>query len=67
MAVKSVIVLDSTPLGLLFQKPGYPKADDCRCAQVLAAGIAPTDFVVATSNVSHLSLFVPAEPWRRIK
>lgn len=35
-------------------------------AQVLTAGHSPTDFVVATSNVSHISQFVPAEEWRRI-
>jgi hypothetical protein len=28
--MKPVLVLDSTPLALLFQKPGYPKADECR-------------------------------------
>jgi hypothetical protein len=36
------------------------------CAQVLAAGFQPADFIVATSNVNHLSLFVPAEIWSRV-
>ena len=35
-------------------------------AQLLAAGFDPAEFVVATSNVSHISLFVPAEPWESI-
>jgi predicted nucleic acid-binding protein len=35
-------------------------------AQVLAHGLKPSDFVVATSNVSHLAQFVPAEEWGRI-
>ncbi|MDB5356123.1 MAG: hypothetical protein JWN24_2576 [Phycisphaerales bacterium] len=35
-------------------------------AQLLANGFAPTDFVVATSNVSHVSLFVPADLWENI-
>jgi hypothetical protein len=152
--MKPILVLDSTPLALLFQKPGYPKADECRQwlkqhlaggirvivpeivnyelrrellrlgkssalsalaafnaaasdrylplttaamdlaaelwakvrqqgvptadpsaldidvilgAQLLSAGLQPQQFVVATSNVSHLTLFVPAERWDLIK
>jgi predicted nucleic acid-binding protein len=151
--MKPILVLDSTPLGLMFQKPGIKAADDCRrwitahlargvrvvipeivryelrrellrmnhagaiqalnafsqavpnrilaintasmelaaelwadtrrkgrptadphaldidvllSAQLLANGFAPTDFVVATSNVSHVSLFVPADLWENI-
>jgi predicted nucleic acid-binding protein len=152
MAIKRVIVLDSSPLGLLFQKPSYPRADECRswlerhvaanvdvivpeianyelrrelirlgkhralnalaafnnvsgrflpitsasldlaaelwaearkqgkptadvhaldgdvilAAQVLTEGFQPGRFVVATSNVSHLSQFVPAAMWDQI-
>lgn len=148
-----IIVLDSSPLGLLFQKLGIPEADACRkwlrrhvdagariivpeivnyelrrellrlgksrsvasldafnlavpgrylpldtaaielaaelwaqarrhgrptadplaldvdvilAAQVLSAGFAPVDFVVATSNLSHLSQYVAAEDWAKI-
>ncbi|HET6251299.1 MAG TPA: PIN domain-containing protein [Tepidisphaeraceae bacterium] len=151
--MKPTLILDSTPLGLLFQKPRIQQADDCRewlkqqlargvrvivpeivqyelrrellrlgrvkaeralvefasarpdrflpintpalelaaelwarsrrqgkptahphaldidvilAAQVLAAGFNPSDFVVATSNITHLSLFVPAAPWESI-
>ena len=35
-------------------------------AQVLSASLDPADFVVATSNVSHLSQFVPSAPWKTI-
>jgi hypothetical protein len=35
-------------------------------AQVLAAGMHPTDFIVATGNVAHLSRFVPAALWSNI-
>jgi hypothetical protein len=35
-------------------------------AQVLCAGYQPGDFVVATTNVDHLSQFVPAQDWRQI-
>lgn len=147
-----IIVLDSSPLGLLFQKPGHPQADECRAwlaqhvaagaqvivpeivkyelrrelirlgktrsvaalsvftqisgrllpinsaamelaselwararrqgqptadrhaldvdvilsAQVLTAGFPAGSFVVATTNVSHLSQFVPCELWHQI-
>lgn len=35
-------------------------------AQVLAHGFQPADFVVATSNVTHLARLVPAEQWSSI-
>jgi hypothetical protein len=46
-----------------------PKAldgDVILAAQALLSGIAPADFVVATSNVAHLSRYVPAELWNAI-
>jgi predicted nucleic acid-binding protein len=151
--VKPILVLDSTPLGLLFQRPGIVPADECRAwlkqrlldgvriivpeiihyelrrellrlghavseaalsqfgravpdrylpittsamdlaaelwararkqgkptanphaldidvilsAQMLAGGFDPSEFIVATSNVSHISLFVPAAPWETL-
>ena len=150
--MKQIVVLDSSPLGLLFHRPGLKEADDCRAwlkrhsaagkrfivpeivdyelrrellrlqrnnavsalttfnhaepdrfvpitspamelaaalwadarrkgvptadrhaldvdailaAQMLTLGL-PADFVVATSNVSRLSQFVPAEQWSKI-
>jgi len=48
---------------------GDPKELDCDvliAAQALDTGIARTDFVVATVNVGHLSLFVPADTWMNI-
>ena len=35
-------------------------------AQVLSKGFQSGSFVVATTNVSHLSQFVPAEVWDQI-
>jgi hypothetical protein len=35
-------------------------------AQVLNAGLPISDFVVATSNVKHLSEFVPSKEWNGI-
>ncbi len=36
-------------------------------AQVLSLGFAPSEIVIATSNVRHLSRFAPAELWENIK
>ena len=41
----------------------HPKAldgDVILAAQVLAAGYDPVDFVIATSNVTHLAQFAPS-------
>jgi predicted nucleic acid-binding protein len=35
-------------------------------AQALSLGLPPSDLVVATGNVRHLSRFVPAEEWQNI-
>lgn len=35
-------------------------------AQVLSHGYDPRDFVVATSNVTHLAQFVPSREWQTI-
>jgi predicted nucleic acid-binding protein len=52
---------------------GIPTADPSEldidvvlAAQVLTSGLPPSDVVVATTNVSHLSRFVNAELWTRI-
>jgi hypothetical protein len=48
---------------------GDPKDLDCDvliAAQTLDTSIAPADLVIATVNVGHLSLFVPADLWTNI-
>jgi predicted nucleic acid-binding protein len=35
-------------------------------AQLLSAGYDPSNLIVATSNVSHISQFVPAADWQTI-
>ena len=35
-------------------------------AQALSLALAPSEFVVATQNVKHLSRFVPANLWTNI-
>ena len=46
--------------------PDSLDGDVILAAQSLALGLPPTDFVVATTNVGHLSRFVPAEDWQNI-
>ncbi len=52
---------------------GYATASDkaldvdvILAAQALTSGLPATDFIVATSNLRHLSLFVPSELWPKI-
>jgi len=35
-------------------------------AQALDTGLRPSDFIIATVNVGHLALFVPAKEWTKI-
>ena len=41
--------------------------DVIAAAQALSIGLAPTEFLIATSNVKHLSRFAPADLWSNIK
>jgi len=36
------------------------------CAQALSLGLPASDYVVATTNTKHLSVFVHAAAWRTI-
>jgi predicted nucleic acid-binding protein len=36
------------------------------CAQALSLRLSPSDFVVATTNVGHLSRLVPCDEWKNI-
>lgn len=53
-------------LGKPTADPHALDVDVILAAQLLAAGYDPSEFVVATSNVSHISLFVPAAAWETI-
>ena len=52
--------------GLPTADPHALDVDVILAAQVLETGMNPSDFVVATLNVAHLSRFVPAETWYSI-
>ena len=41
-------------------------ADVLIAAQAIDLGLPPTEFIVATVNVGHLALFVPADRWANI-
>ena len=42
-------------------------ADVILAAQALSLGLPTADFIVATTNVKHLSWFVPCKEWPNIK
>lgn len=50
--------------------PADPRELNCDvliAAQALDTGIPATEFVVATVNVGHLALFVPADLWTNVQ
>ena len=49
--------------------PADPKELDCDvliAAQALTLGVPPSDLILATMNLGHLSQFVPADLWTNI-
>ena len=52
--------------GLPTAHPQSLDVDVIMAAQVIAGNFPATDTVVATSNVGHLSMFLPAETWTKI-
>ena len=53
--------------GLSTGDPKKLDIDVILAAQALTLGVAATDIIVATTNVSHLSRFVAADLWTNIK
>jgi len=52
--------------GTITADPKELDADVLIAAQALDMGLQPSDFIVATVNVGHLALFVPADLWTNI-
>jgi len=52
--------------GMTTAHPMALDGDVILAAQVLSAGYDPADFVIATSNVTHLAQFAPSAPWESI-
>jgi undecaprenyl pyrophosphate synthase len=53
--------------GLATGDPKKLDVDVILSAQALTLGLPTSDLVIATSNVSHISRFVPAKDWQSIK
>lgn len=53
-------------LGTPTASPEAIDSDVILAAQVLSLGLREADYVVATTNVAHLSLFVSCEHWTKI-
>lgn len=73
MPLTSDALLLAAELWAEARQGGYPTADAqaldidvILAAQALTSGLPATDYVVATSNLGHLSRFVSAELWQRI-
>lgn len=52
--------------GTITADPKELDADVLIAAQALDVGLSSVDFIVATTNVGHLALFVPANLWSNI-
>lgn len=68
------VMLKAAELWAQTRQAGKPTSHDenididiILCAQVLTSSYSLSDIVVATSNLRHLSLFVPADSWLNIK
>ena len=64
----------ASDLWAISRQAGKPTASDdaldgdmILCAQVLSFNLPASDFVVASTNTKHLSVFVPAEEWLNIQ
>ena len=56
------------------RRGGYPTASDdaldgdvILAAQALGLGLSSTDYIVATTNVGHLTRYVPCDEWANIR
>jgi predicted nucleic acid-binding protein len=52
--------------GTTIADPKELNADVIIAAQAINTGIANADFVIATTNVGHLSIFAPAKLWSNL-
>ena len=74
LPLTDAVLLHAAEMWARARQHGVPTADPraldidvILAAQALSLGLAPTQFVVATTNIRHLSRFVPAALWREIR
>jgi predicted nucleic acid-binding protein len=66
MKLAAQLWADARQRGVPTADPHALDADVILCAQILAAGFQTEDFIVATTNIGHISIFVPAKIWSSI-
>ena len=74
LPINSTAMLLAADLWATSRQGGQPTGDPKKldidvilAAQALTLGVLAGDLIVATSNVAHLSRFVPADLWSNIK
>jgi predicted nucleic acid-binding protein len=74
LSVTDTALLRGADLWAQARNAGTPTADPKEldgdvliAAQALDLGLPASDFIIATVNVGHLALFVPADLWTNIK
>lgn len=73
LPISSPAMLLAADLWASSRQSGLPTGDPKKldidvilAAQALTIGVPPSDLIVATSNVSHIARFVPADLWNNI-
>jgi len=67
MLLAATLWSQSRQSGLPTGDPKKLDIDVILAAQALTLGVPPGDLIVATSNVSHIARFVPADLWSNIQ
>ena len=74
LPITTSVMLKAADLWAISRQSGVPTGDPRKldidvilCSQALILPVLPSEIVVATSNVSHISRFVPAFNWTDIK
>ncbi len=74
LAITTVAMLRAAELWSQARRSGLPTSDPKKldidvilAAQALTLPVSPTNLIIATSNVTHISRFAPAALWTDIK
>jgi predicted nucleic acid-binding protein len=73
LPITTVAMLRAADLWAMARQTGVPTGDPKKldidvilAAQAMTLAVSPSDLIVATSNVSHISRFAPADLWKNI-